>query len=101
MYTLAGREGIDLSESYAYTDSVTDEPMLRAVGHPVAVNPDRDLARVAREEGWPILTFVRPVRLRDRVPVPGAKTAVSGAVAAAGAGVVVWWLLRRKEHAAA
>ena len=45
---LAAREDIDLAESYAYSDSITDEPMLRAVGHPVAVNPDRDLARLAR-----------------------------------------------------
>jgi HAD superfamily hydrolase (TIGR01490 family) len=98
---LAAREGIDLADSYAYSDSITDEPMLRVVGHPSVVNPDRDLARIAKEEGWPVLTFAHPVRLRDRVPVPGARTAVSGAVAAAGAGVVVWWLLRRKERAAA
>ena len=45
---IAEREGIDLSASYAYSDSVTDLPMLEAVGHPVAVNPDRELARVAR-----------------------------------------------------
>ena len=75
--------------------------MLRAVGHPSVVNPDRDLARVAKEEGWPILSFNRPVRLRDRVPVPHSPLAVSGAVAAASAGVVVWWLLRRKDRAAA
>ncbi len=99
---LAEREGIDLADSYAYSDSITDEPMLRVVGHPAAVNPDRALARVAKEEGWPILTFARPVRLRDRVPVPQRPAlAVSGAVAAASAGAVVWWLLRRKERTAA
>ncbi len=98
---LASREGIDLTDSYAYSDSITDEPMLRAVGHPSVVNPDRDLARVAKDEGWPILTFTRPVRLRDRVPVPHSPLAISGAVAAASAGVVVWWLLRRKGRAAA
>jgi hypothetical protein len=65
----------------------------------VVVNPDRDLARIARDEEWPILNFTRPVRLRDRVPVPPAPAlAVTGAVAAAGAGVVVWWMLRRKER---
>ena len=42
----------------------------RAVGHPVAVNPDRDLARLARAEGWGVENFEHPVRLRDRVPVP-------------------------------
>jgi HAD superfamily hydrolase (TIGR01490 family) len=54
---LAERAGIDLSESYAYSDSESDLPMMRAVGHPVAVNPDRTLERVAREEGWRIMRF--------------------------------------------
>jgi HAD superfamily hydrolase (TIGR01490 family) len=54
---LAESEGIDLSESYAYSDSESDLPMMRAVGHPVAVNPDRVLERVAREEGWRIMRF--------------------------------------------
>ncbi len=49
---LAAREGIDLSASYAYSDSVSDLPMLEAVGHPVAVNPDGALGRIARERGW-------------------------------------------------
>jgi HAD superfamily hydrolase (TIGR01490 family) len=54
---LAEREGYDLAESWAYSDSESDLPMLRAVGNPVAVNPDSELERVAREEGWEILTF--------------------------------------------
>jgi HAD superfamily hydrolase (TIGR01490 family) len=54
---LAEREGIDLSASYAYSDSESDLPMLRAVGHPVAVNPDARLRRVAREAGWEIMRF--------------------------------------------
>jgi HAD superfamily hydrolase (TIGR01490 family) len=54
---LAAREGIDLTESYAYSDSESDLPMMRTVGHPVAVNPDRALERVAREEGWRIMRF--------------------------------------------
>src|ERR671916_2469441 len=54
---LAEREGIDLGESYAYSDSESDLPMMRAVGHPVAVNPDRALERVARDEGWRIMRF--------------------------------------------
>jgi HAD superfamily hydrolase (TIGR01490 family) len=56
---VAAREGIDLAKSYAYSDSESDLPMLRAVGHPVAVNPDAELARVAREEGWEIMRFDR------------------------------------------
>ena len=54
---LAEREGIDLAESFAYSDSESDLPMMRAVGHPVAVNPDRELERVARQEGWRIMRF--------------------------------------------
>src|ERR687893_70428 len=54
---IAAREGIDLTESFAYSDSESDLPMMRAVGHPVAVNPDRALERVAREEGWRIMRF--------------------------------------------
>ncbi len=54
---LAEREGFDLAESYAYSDSESDLPMLRAVGHPVAVNPDGALERVARAEGWRIMRF--------------------------------------------
>src|SRR3954451_12111765 len=56
---VAAREGIDLSESWAYSDSESDLPMLRVVGHPVAVNPDTALARAAREEGWEIMRFDR------------------------------------------
>jgi len=96
----AARKGFDLSESYAYSDSITDEPMLRAVGHPVAVNPDRELARVARTEGWPVMKFVHPVRLRDRIPVlPRPALAVSGALAAIGGAVMVWWWLHRRARA--
>jgi HAD superfamily hydrolase (TIGR01490 family) len=92
---IAAREEIDLSASYAYSDSVTDLPMLEAVGHPVAVNPDRDLAREAKERDWEVRVFQRPVRLRDRVPVPpkGPTIAVGSLLATAGAGAVayVWW----------
>ena len=54
---LAAAQGIDLAESYAYSDSESDLPMLRAVGHPVVVNPDAELARVARAEGWEVMRF--------------------------------------------
>jgi phosphoserine phosphatase len=99
---LAAREYINLPMSYAYSDSITDLPMLEVVGHPVAVNPDKELARVARERDWEIREFARPVRLRDRMPVPpaGPTIAVGGALAAAGAGVAVWWWLRRRSDAA-
>jgi HAD superfamily hydrolase (TIGR01490 family) len=56
---MARREGIDLAASYAYSDSESDLPMMRAVGHPVAVNPDTALEKVARAEGWRIMRFDR------------------------------------------
>ena len=56
---LARREGIDLAASYAYSDSESDLPMMRAVGYPVAVNPDAALAKVAREHGWRVMRFDR------------------------------------------
>jgi HAD superfamily hydrolase (TIGR01490 family) len=54
---LASREGIDLAESTAYSDSASDVPFLEAVGYPVAVNPDRKLRRVAAERSWRVLRF--------------------------------------------
>ena len=72
---LAAREDIDLGASWAYSDSESDLPMLRLVGHPVAVNPDAELARVAREEGWEVLRFER---LGRRVRVAAAAVALGG-----------------------
>lgn len=51
----AEREGINLSESYAYSDSISDLPMLSIVGHPVAVNPDFRLKQTARQHDWAVL----------------------------------------------
>jgi HAD superfamily hydrolase (TIGR01490 family) len=56
---LASAQGLDLARSTAYSDSHTDLAFLAAVGHPVAVNPDRALRRVVRERGWPALRFRR------------------------------------------
>jgi HAD superfamily hydrolase (TIGR01490 family) len=70
---VAEREGIDLSASYAYSDSESDLPMLRLVGHPVAVNPDAELRRVAREQGWRIIHFDR---LRRRLRIAAGVGAV-------------------------
>ena len=52
---LAAREGVDLAASYFYTDSITDLPLLEAVGHQRIVNPDLPLRRLAQHRGWPIL----------------------------------------------
>ena len=59
MENFAARHEIDLDASYAYSDSLSDLPMLRAVGHPVAVNPDPPLAEIAKQEGWQTMRFER------------------------------------------
>ncbi|MGI8845560.1 MAG: HAD family hydrolase [Thermoleophilaceae bacterium] len=74
---LAEAEGFDLSECFAYSDSESDLPMLRAVGHPVAVNPDRELDRIARVEGWRIMRFDKLAR-RMRVAAAVAALAAIG-----------------------
>jgi HAD superfamily hydrolase (TIGR01490 family) len=79
---LARREHIDLSKSFAYSDSASDLPMLRAVGNPVAVNPDSELLRVAREEGWDVLRFERLGR-RLKAAVGLAAAAITGGVGSA------------------
>ncbi len=89
MRDLAARTGIDLATSSAYSDSATDLPMLEAVGHPVAVNADRPLAKVAREREWQTMQFTKPVRLRDRVSVRTPVVTTSVALAA-GALVLRW-----------
>jgi HAD superfamily hydrolase (TIGR01490 family) len=83
MRELAAEEGIDLDASWAYSDSESDLPMLRAVGHPVAVNPDAPLARVAREEGWEVMRFETLGRRLKVVAAFVAFTAVGGAGRAA------------------
>jgi HAD superfamily hydrolase (TIGR01490 family) len=97
----AERVGIDLSASYAYSDSATDIPMLEAVGHPHAVNPDKELRKIAGERGWPILQFQNPVSMRRRIaekmprPTPTA-AALAGATVLA---VLAWaWLRRAKPE---
>lgn len=72
---LAHEQGWDLAHCFAYSDSVTDLPLLEIVGHPVAVNPDRGLREAARERDWQVLTFSHTVRVRTspaRVALPAA-----------------------------
>lgn len=98
---LAESEGYDLTRCYAYSDSVTDVPMLESVGLPHAVNPDRALRREAATREWPVLDFHRPVRLKQRVPAlsvphrPAIVVAAAIGAAAVTAGLV-WYAGRRR-----
>jgi HAD superfamily hydrolase (TIGR01490 family) len=87
---LAAAEGIDLLRSTAYSDSHTDLPFLEVVGNPVAVNADRELRKIARERGWPLLEFTEPLfpaaRRRLRPALIGVPIAVGAAV----------WAVRRR-----
>ena len=100
MRALAQERGYDLDESYAYSDSETDVPMLQAVGHPFAVNPDKALRRMADENDWPVLIFARPVALRRRLGLDtrvGKAAAV--AVVASAVGAVAMALVSRRKQA--
>lgn len=95
---LAELEGYQLEHCFAYSDSITDLPMLSEVGHPTVVNPDRALRKEAAARDWPVLTFTKSVSLRDRLPTPsGAAMATTGAVAlsALAAGALAYTLIRR------
>jgi len=95
---LAAQVGYDLAQCYAYSDSITDVHMLEAVGHPSAVNPDKELRKVAVANGWPILVFTKPVKLRSRMIPPVKPTlavlAVGGVIAVGGA---VWASARKRR----
>lgn len=97
---LAAQRGYDLTECYAYSDSITDAPMLSAVGHGYAVNPDKDLRKLAVKQGWPVLVFTKPVALQSRMKLPPAKPTLAalavGGVVAVGSAIV---LNHRRRHA--
>jgi len=90
---LAQREGLDLERCTAYSDSSNDIPMLSAVGHAVAVNPDTELRQAAQDNGWEIRDF-RTGRKAAKVGVPA--TAGTGLVVG---GVLAGLALRRRQAA--
>lgn len=96
---IAAALGYRLADCRAYSDSITDLPLLELVGHPTAVNPDRALRREALLRGWPVLTFAHPVALRSRFPATATTAAAAGLGVAAlvGAG----WYGRRRWRARA
>ena len=92
LHRIAEEMGYDLEASYAYTDSAGDMPMLDAVGHPVAVNPDRALETIAYHRGWPIVEFSR-----TKKKVIKRTTAATGAVALAGSSFALGWYWGRRR----
>jgi len=98
---LAVERGYDLADCYAYSDSITDLPMLEVVGHPTVVNADRALRRIALERGWPVLMFTKPVTLRSRFG-SSRTPAVTGAAIGIGAAVagIAWYAAKRRDRPA-
>jgi HAD superfamily hydrolase (TIGR01490 family) len=99
MREMAERDHISLEDSYAYSDSATDLPMLEAVGHPIVVNPNKELREIAEERDWQIMKFVTEVNLRSRLselprPSPTVATA-AGMIGAA----IVFVAMRSKNRA--
>ncbi len=95
----AAADGISLADSFAYSDSITDLPLMELVGHPHAINPERELRAIAEKRGWPILEFRRRVTLAKRLtqPVP----LISGATVAAALGAAIaWGVMRRRRNRA-
>ena len=90
MQRFAADHEIDLGSSWAYSDSISDLPMLSLVGNPVAVNPDAELAALARREGWRTMHFEKL----------GRRLAVAATVLAAGAlgGSGTWLAARRRPR---
>lgn len=78
---LASDRGYDLALSYAYSDSISDLPMMELVGHPVAVNPDSELGSIAHERGWPVVIFAKKTKRALAFSGVGAGTAAATALA--------------------
>ena len=95
MRSLAEERGYDLSECYAYSDSSTDLPMLEAVGHPVAVNPDSSLRATALGRDCHIRDFARPVDMSRTIAKRQAVAAGAGVALGAAALGLAWYARRR------
>ena len=85
---IARWEGLDLAQCWAYSDSASDLPMMEAVGHPVAVNPDAKLERVAGQRGWPVVVFSKRTKAVIRRTTQGVGAV--GLAAGGFAGGIRW-----------
>lgn len=97
MRRIAKKHQLDLAECFAYSDSITDEPMLSAVGHPVVVNPDRALRKIAAEREWPVRQFRNPVPL-FRAPSKRNAAILVGVTLALGAGASLLALRKNDDE---
>ena len=97
MRSLAVERGYDLTECYAYSDSFTDVPMLEAVGHPVAVNPDTELRKLAIAHNWPIRDFAKPVAMKSRIDKKQAAAAAGAGVALGAVALGIAWYAHRRS----
>ncbi len=97
MRSLAVERGYDLTECYAYSDSFTDVPMLEAVGHPVAVNPDTELRKLAVANNWPIRDFAKPVAMKSRIDKKQAAAAAGAGVALGAVALGIAWYAHRRS----
>ena len=97
MRSLALERGYDLNECYAYSDSFTDVPMLEAVGHPVAVNPDTELRKLAVANNWPIRDFAKPVAMKSRIDKKQAAAAAGAGVALGAVALGIAWYAHRRS----
>jgi HAD superfamily hydrolase (TIGR01490 family) len=91
---VAAEHGLDLAECHAYSDSINDLPLLESVGHPHAVNPERELRRIARSRGWPI----HELRTRRKALLVGIPAGLGGA-AVFGGGIGLGIYLERRRRA--
>jgi len=94
---LAEGSGYNLADCYGYSDSITDVPMLEAVGHPVATNPDKNLRAYAAEREWPILQFNKPTAMRKHDASTRNKAAAGAAASAVALGLA--WYARHRRRA--
>lgn len=92
---MAAERGYDLAACHAYSDSISDLPLLSAVGHPTAVNPDRPLRRAAADRGWQVVAFRHPVPLRQRLRASRTVPVAAALGIAVGLAVGVAWYGRR------
>lgn len=97
MRRIAKKHQLDLAECFAYSDSITDEPMLAAVGHPVVVNPDRALRKIAAEREWPVRQFRNPVPL-FRAPSKRNAAILVGVTLTLGAGASLLALRKNDDE---